>query len=314
MVHRRRGQATNGHRHSVSADDLRVDAARSGAPHARSAPAASRGCRSTEPGVRSVHPVQTGSSNPGRAAIETLSCVRDPYTVTSVEQGRGKSNPSRARREWGRARRSAEARDRPRSPAVEVDTSDARNSIEAQVAGQQRGPCRHATAAIRQSSIPRGVTPSAPHRRWMRGRLEISGRLERQQREPGEQPAKVVAPRIPRPGQDLHRDRFRDAIGPSFVAKRLGRPLRSGDRLGPQPLDRVRRGAVVVHALHLADPDPFGVSAVQLGLDVRGDVDVVDAEAGVLAGQGHVGRPRDDHPDNGACRRIGTRRPTGRGR
>ena len=61
----------------------------------------------------------------------------------------------------------------------------------------------------------------------------------------------------------------------TFVPSRLGQPPSAGDGGRPKALHRVPRGAVVVGGLHRPNLGSLRVSALELSLDERGDVDVV---------------------------------------
>ena len=118
-----------------------------------------------------------------------------------------------------------------------------------------------------------------------------------------------VAERVVRPRLVEHRARRPGVDHEHQVAQRLDeRPLvvdpllagglrqvaRPVDGVGPQPLDRVPGGTVVVGRPHLAHLHTLGVSPVELALDVRGDVDVVHDEPLDEARHGDVGQPRVD--------------------
>ena len=76
------------------------------------------------------------------------------------------------------------------------------------------------------------------------------------------------------------------------VESRFGQPLRAGDGVGPESLDRVPHRAVVVGCPHLSQLHAFGVPPVELALHECRDIDVVNDEAADKPGHPDVDEPR----------------------
>ena len=105
---------------------------------------------------------------------------------------------------------------------------------------------------------------------------------------------RATRPRVRGEHQVAQRLDERPLVVDPLVTSRLRQPSGAGHRLGPEALDRVPHGSVVVGRLHLLQLDPLGVPPLELGFHERGDVDVVHDEVADHPGDVHVDEPRVD--------------------